>query len=65
MRSLSDTIGRLAVFRALSGSETSNSGTDRLHELLSFGSNPGALSGKVYIPENLPFNAPLVVVLHG
>jgi poly(hydroxyalkanoate) depolymerase family esterase len=33
--------------------------------LLDFGSNPGALHGKTFIPEDLPLNAPLVVVLHG
>jgi poly(hydroxyalkanoate) depolymerase family esterase len=65
VRSLSDTIGRLAAFRALPGIKTSNSGADCLHELLDFGSNPGALRGKAYIPADLPPNAPLVVVLHG
>ena len=64
MRSLSDTISRLAAFRAAPGT-TGNPGSDRLTDLLDFGSNPGALRGKSYIPEDLPFNAPLVVVLHG
>jgi poly(hydroxyalkanoate) depolymerase family esterase len=65
VRNLSDTISRLSAFRALPGIATSNSGADRLQELLDFGSNPGALRGKSYIPEDLPLNAPLVVVLHG
>src|SRR5580700_5896795 len=65
MRSLSDTISRLAAFRATPRINASNSGSGRLTELLDFGSNPGALRGKVYIPEDLPLNAPLVVVLHG
>ena len=65
MRNLSDTISRLSAFRALPGIAKSNSGADRLQELLDFGSNPGALRGKTYIPEDLPLNAPLVVVLHG
>jgi poly(hydroxyalkanoate) depolymerase family esterase len=65
MRSLSDTISRLAAFRATPRINASNSGSGRLTELLDFGSNPGALRGKAYIPEDLPLNAPLVVVLHG
>lgn len=31
----------------------------------SFGTNPGSLCANTYIPESLPKNAPLVVVLHG
>jgi len=62
---LSDIISRLSAFRALPGIATSNSGADRLQELLDFGSNTGALRGKSYIPEDMPLNAPLVVVLHG
>jgi poly(hydroxyalkanoate) depolymerase family esterase len=64
VRSLSDTISRLAAFRAAPGT-TDNPVSDRLTDLLDFGSNPGALRGKTYIPEDLPRNAPLVVVLHG
>ncbi len=33
--------------------------------LTGFGSNPGALKAKCYLPKNLPPGAPLVVVLHG
>jgi poly(hydroxyalkanoate) depolymerase family esterase len=36
-----------------------------LPEISDFGFNPGALRMFVYLPENLPPNAPLVVVLHG
>ncbi|SFU56513.1 extracellular catalytic domain type 1 short-chain-length polyhydroxyalkanoate depolymerase [Halomonas korlensis] len=43
----------------------SNSQNDRLADLNEFGSNPGALNAKIYIPEDLPADAPLVVVLHG
>ena len=64
MRSLSDTISRLAAFRAAPGT-TNNPVSGCLTDLLDFGSNPGALRGKAYIPEDLPRNAPLVVVLHG
>ncbi|KPQ23357.1 MAG: Poly(3-hydroxybutyrate) depolymerase [Halomonas sp. HL-48] len=42
-----------------------NSHKDRLVDLKKFGSNPGALKAKTYIPEDLPSDAPLVVVLHG
>lgn len=38
---------------------------ERLKELGSFGSNPGALLAKTYVPADLPVGAPLVVVLHG
>jgi feruloyl esterase len=36
-----------------------------LPEIADFGSNPGALRMLVHLPEGLPPNAPLVVVLHG
>ncbi len=38
---------------------------DRLTALNEFGSDPGSLSADIYIPQNLPRNGPLVVVLHG
>ncbi|MCJ8144745.1 PHB depolymerase family esterase [Ancylobacter sp. A5.8] len=38
---------------------------DRLVDLEAFGSNPGALRARFYVPEHLPPRAPLVVVLHG
>jgi poly(hydroxyalkanoate) depolymerase family esterase len=38
---------------------------DRLQDLQLFGSNPGALRARCYIPEGLPPSSPLVVVLHG
>jgi poly(hydroxyalkanoate) depolymerase family esterase len=38
---------------------------DSLSDLAAFGSNPGALRARVYVPENLPRGAALVVVLHG
>ncbi|MBB3809500.1 extracellular catalytic domain type 1 short-chain-length polyhydroxyalkanoate depolymerase [Pseudochelatococcus contaminans] len=37
----------------------------RLSEVESFGGNPGNLRMFRYVPDNLPSNAPLVVVLHG
>jgi poly(hydroxyalkanoate) depolymerase family esterase len=38
---------------------------DRLDDLTGFGSNPGALIARTYLPEGLTPGAPLVVVLHG
>lgn len=38
---------------------------DSLSDLAAFGSNPGALRVRFYVPENLPRGAALVVVLHG
>ncbi len=37
----------------------------RLSKLLEFGANPGSLLALTYRPEDLPENAPLVIVLHG
>ena len=65
MRSLSDTITRLAALRAKPASPNPGDGHDRLSDLTDFGSNPGALRARFYIPDDLPRHAPLVVVLHG
>jgi poly(hydroxyalkanoate) depolymerase family esterase len=63
LRNISDTIGRLSAMRARpSGLQRVH---DRLSDLTGFGSNPGALRARVFIPENLPEQAALVVVLHG
>ncbi|WP_421995247.1 alpha/beta hydrolase family esterase [Roseococcus sp.] len=63
MRTLSDTIARLAAFRQARVNATAPSG--HLTELADFGSNPGALRGWTHIPADLREGAPLVVVLHG
>lgn len=63
MRSLNDTLGRLSAFRNKTG--FSAAGVDRLADLPPFGSNPGALRGRFYLPACLAASAPLVVVLHG
>lgn len=42
-----------------------NTGEGRLTDMTGFGSNPGALRGRSYIPEGLRAGAALVVVLHG
>lgn len=66
MRKISDTIVRLASWRAQQSSHPSDfMGPDRLSTLGAFGSNPGALRARFYLPENLSGGAPLVVVLHG
>ena len=65
MGSLSDTITRLAAFRARRFSPSLDGNLDRLSDLSDFGSNPGALRARIYIPQALPDGAPLVVVLHG
>ncbi len=64
MRKLSDTIARLSTMRAMAPSGPASS-RDRLTDLTEFGTNPGALRARIYIPAGLPEDAPLVVVLHG
>ena len=63
MRNLSDTIARLTALRSLPGGGTP--APDRLSDLTTFGSNPGALRARTYVPKGLKDGAPLVVVLHG
>jgi poly(hydroxyalkanoate) depolymerase family esterase len=63
MRSLSDTLERLARLKSL-GQEQADA-PSHLEAFESFGSNPGALAAKVYVPSLLPKNPGLVVVLHG
>ena len=66
MRKISDTIARLAALQARHGASSGSLGApDRLSALARFGSNPGALTARFYLPDNLPEGAPLVVVLHG
>lgn len=66
MRSLDDTLGRLSRFRngAVLGGPAMPA-EDRLSDLAAFGSNPGALRGRFYVPASLHPSAALVVVLHG
>lgn len=66
MRTINDTISRLSALRAVSPLGTIGSlGEDRLSDLTAFGSNPGALRGRFYVPESMDTPAALVVVLHG
>ena len=64
MRNLADTIARLSANRNR-GFEQPASGPDRLSGITDFGSNPGQLDARIYLPEARASNAPLVVVLHG
>lgn len=63
MTSLSDTIKRLAALRALPAQGKRSS--CHLAELLAFGSDPGNLGGKLFVPNNIVSDPALVVVLHG
>ncbi|MEI9411944.1 PHB depolymerase family esterase [Mesorhizobium salmacidum] len=66
MRSLADTVARLAARRKQSNSVVAGDvGRDRFSELQAFGSNPGRLRGWTYRPKDLAADAPLVVALHG
>ena len=63
MRSLSDTIARLARLRSLHQGASSSPST--LVSLGAFGLNPGALEAFVHVPPSLAERPGLVVVLHG
>src|SRR6202034_4261858 len=65
MRNMSDTIERLSAFRRHSGASPMADARNRLRDLADFGANPGALRARLYLPQALGRNAPLVVVLHG
>lgn len=68
MAKLGSTMTRLALSRALPrklGVGGFGGATDRLTDIDDFGSNPGALRGRCYIPIGLSAGAPVVVVLHG
>jgi len=64
MRTLSDTITRLAAAQA-GARQPRMTGVDRLTDMAVTGPNPGQLAARTYIPQNLGPGAPLVVVLHG
>lgn len=65
MRKLSDTIARLSAYRTQLSAGTGGDAPGRLGTLPEFGSNPGALLARTYLPRGLSAGAPLVVVLHG
>lgn len=64
MRSMSDTLARLAALRGTLSIQPTQSSHD-LVALDGFGSNPGALGAYTYLPSEPQKNMPLVVVLHG
>jgi poly(hydroxyalkanoate) depolymerase family esterase len=65
MRNISDTIARLTAARGFVLPGNGSKQTSRLSEMSHFGSNPGALKARTYLPSGLSEGAPLVVVLHG
>jgi len=65
MRKLSDTLARLSALRSVHHQAAAPGIVDRLADLTGFGTNPGALRARTYVPPQLPRHAPLVVVLHG
>ena len=65
MQKLSATIAQLAAMRVAVASPAYGSAPSRLRDLQAFGSNPGALKGKVHVPARLADRPALVVVLHG
>jgi poly(hydroxyalkanoate) depolymerase family esterase len=64
MPGLSETLSRLAAARA-NATQMPIPDSDRLADIASFGSDPGNLRARHYIPAGFKAGAPLVVVLHG
>lgn len=64
MRSLSDTLERLARFHTAKSNHTL-APPSKLSRLQRFGANPGALKAWYHVPEGLSEPPALVVVLHG
>ncbi|NEJ71029.1 PHB depolymerase family esterase [Rhizobium phaseoli] len=64
MRSMSDTLARLAALRGTLRPQPTRDNSD-LVALEAFGANPGALGGYTYLPGKRGKNMALVVVLHG
>ncbi|WP_027162005.1 PHB depolymerase family esterase [Mesorhizobium sp. WSM1293] len=65
MRNISDTIARLNAMHARPAAGSGERNDAHLSEITGFGSNPGALRARLYLPKNLARQAALVVVLHG
>jgi len=62
---LSATIAKLAALRGPLAAPADNEGPSRLRDLAMFGTNPGALKARIYIPARVEKNPALVVILHG
>ncbi|MGC6398980.1 alpha/beta hydrolase family esterase [Sphingomonas sp. FW199] len=66
MPRLNDTVRRLSALRQELGHGVIDPACkDRLSDLGRFGTNPGALRGRVYVPQSIGKASALVVVLHG
>ncbi len=65
MRGLGNIVARLTAARRAVDQATADDHGHSLTEMRSFGSNPGKLLARTFVPANLPSGAPLVVVLHG
>lgn len=66
MPKLNDKLRRMSPLNpAGAGSARRGGAPDRLRDLANFGSNPGALRARYYVPDGLEDGAALVVVLHG
>ena len=65
MRNISDTIRRLRALQPPMPQGRAARHSDRLTDMPAFGTNPGMLRARIYVPADLPDKAPLVVVLHG
>ena len=65
MRKLSANIAQLVAMRAAAGPTMEANQPSRLQEVESFGTNPGALKAKCYVPAQVAQKPALVVVLHG
>ena len=62
MRNLGDTVARLAARQNM---PSFGHAPETLATLTGFGSNPGGLGARLFVPETVTDSAPLVVVLHG
>jgi len=65
MVGLAETLSRLSQSRVAASARHAPVVGDRLSDIDDFGSNPGQLRARIYIPDGLADNAALVVVLHG
>jgi poly(hydroxyalkanoate) depolymerase family esterase len=65
MKPLISTILEKSLRHVVSPLGSTKAGVARLHEIIGFGSNPGALRAWAHVPLGLVAGAPLVVVLHG
>lgn len=64
MRGLGKIVARLTAARRAIDTISAND-DDVLDEMTGFGSNPGQLAARTFVPDTLRPGAPLVVVLHG